>query len=210
MPEKTFSQPNDAGITGSFAASSLQAGAVHGGDLERVAGHEGEQVTVDVRVPQVSGRHQAMPSGPQGSRPSRGGSGGRALDGPVAGSAGTLGACFSSASSARRTAVSSCGSRPAAQSSGVISTSTSGSTPWFSTPQPYSSNENAYLGTVMWVPSTSSCPGMPSMPITPPQVRVPTTGPSARSLIAAVTMSPSDPANSSATVTTGPRRPSSG
>ena len=36
MPEKTFSQPNDAGITGSFAASSLQAGAVHGGDLERV------------------------------------------------------------------------------------------------------------------------------------------------------------------------------
>ena len=36
VPEKTFSQPNDAGFTGSFAASSLQAGTVHRGDLERV------------------------------------------------------------------------------------------------------------------------------------------------------------------------------
>jgi hypothetical protein len=90
----------------------------------------------------------------------------------------------------------------------VVSTSTSGSTPWFSTPQPYSSNQNAYLGTVTAVPSTR--PWRPSMPITPPQVRVPTTGPSPSNLIAAVTMSPSDPANSSATVTSGPRRASCG
>ncbi len=48
------------------------------------------------------------------------------------------------------------------------------------------------------------------MPITPPQVRVPTTGPRPSSRTAAVTMSPSDPANSSASVTTGPRRASRG
>jgi L-lactate dehydrogenase (cytochrome) len=59
----------------------------------------------------------------------RGGSGGRALDGPVDGSGGTDGGCLSSASSASRTATSSCGSRPTAQSSGVTSTSMSGSTP---------------------------------------------------------------------------------
>ena len=46
------------------------------------------------------------------------------------------------------TAGSSCGSRPAAQSCGAITTSTSGSTPWFSTSQPESSNQNAYRG---WV-----------------------------------------------------------
>ena len=46
-------------------------------------------------------------------------------------------------SSAMSTARSSCGSRPATQSCGVITTSTSGSTPWFSTPQPASSNQNA-------------------------------------------------------------------
>src|SRR5438128_1758217 len=34
------------------------------------------------------------------------------------------------------------------------------------------------------------------MPMTPPQVRVPTTGPMPRALIAALTMSPSDPENS--------------
>src|SRR5580693_6606815 len=114
------------------------------------------------------------------------------------------GAC-ARASRAIRTPLSSCGSRSAAQSSGVISTSTSGSTPWFSTPQPYALNANAYLGTVMCVPSTSSRPGNPSMPITPPQVRAPTTGPTPSDLIAAVTISPSDPANSSVSVTTGPR-----
>src|SRR5262249_52724125 len=48
------------------------------------------------------------------------------------------------------------------------------------------------------------------MPITPPQVRVPTTGPRPSSLTAPVTMSPSDPANSSATVTIGPRRAGGG
>ena len=48
------------------------------------------------------------------------------------------------------------------------------------------------------------------MPITPPQVLVPTTGPSPSSLTAAVTMSPSDPANSSASVTIAPRRASRG
>ena len=90
------------------------------------------------------------------------------------------GGCLSSASRASWTAVSSCGSRPAAASSGVISTSTSGSTPWFSTPQPYRSKWNANLGTVTVVPSTR--PWRPSMPITPPQVRVPTTGPEAEQL----------------------------
>ena len=47
------------------------------------------------------------------------------------------------------------------------------------------------------------------MPITPPQVRVPTTGPMPSALIAALTMSPSDPENSLATATTGPRGASS-
>src|ERR1700722_11455807 len=62
----------------------------------------------------------------------------------------------------------------------------------------------------MCVPSTSSWPGTPSMPVTPPQVLVPTTGPRPSRRMAAVTMSPSDPANSSATVTSGPRRGSGG
>src|ERR1035437_92893 len=48
------------------------------------------------------------------------------------------------------------------------------------------------------------------MPTTPPQVRVPTTGPRPSSLIAAVTMSPSDPANSSASATSGPPPPALG
>ncbi len=43
------------------------------------------------------------------------------------------------------------------------------------------------------------------MPITPPQVRTPTTGPMPSTLMAAFTMSPSEPENSSATVITGPR-----
>ena len=63
----------------------------------------------------------------------RGGSGGRALTGPVAGSGGTGGGCLSSASRASWTAVSSCGSWPAATALGSCSTGTSGSTPWFST-----------------------------------------------------------------------------
>ena len=62
----------------------------------------------------------------------------------------------------------------------------------------------------MCVPSTSRWPGIPSMPITPPQVRVPTTGPSPRVRMAPVTMSPSDPANSSASATSGPRGASNG
>ena len=61
---------------------------------------------------------------------------------------------------------------------------------------------------VMRVPSTSSW--KPSMPITPPQVRVPTTGPSPSVRMALVTMSPSEPANSSASATTGPRGASLG
>jgi predicted MFS family arabinose efflux permease len=62
-------------------------------------------------------------------RAGRGGSGGRALRGPVRGSGGLVAGCLPRASRARRTAVSSCGSRPCAQSAGVMSTSTSGSTP---------------------------------------------------------------------------------
>ena len=48
------------------------------------------------------------------------------------------------------------------------------------------------------------------MPITPPHVRVPTTGPSSSDWIAPVMMSPSDPAYMSVTVTIGPRRASLG
>src|ERR1700733_3120341 len=122
----------------------------------------------------------------------------------VQGSGGGVAAgCSTRASRAIRTPVSSCGARPATQSSGVMSTSTSGSTPWFSTPQPNSLNQNPNPGTVIAVPSTSS--RRPLMPTTPPQVLVPTTGPMPNVRIAAVTMSPSDPANSSATATTGPR-----
>ena len=58
-----------------------------------------------------------------------GGSGGRVLRGPVRGSGALFAGFFSRASIARRTAVSSCGSRPIAQSAGVMSSSTSGSTP---------------------------------------------------------------------------------
>ncbi len=43
----------------------------------------------------------------------------------------------------------------------------------------------------MSVPSTNRY--LLSMPMTPPQVRVPTTGPIPRALIAALTMSPSEP-----------------
>ena len=66
----------------------------------------------------------------------RGGSGGRRLEGLVRGSGGRTAGRWRRASSARLTAVSSWVSRPAAQSSGDMMTSTSGSTPWFSTPQP--------------------------------------------------------------------------
>src|SRR5919108_472356 len=45
-----------------------------------------------------------------------------------------------------------------------------------------------------------------SMPMVPPQVLVPTTGPMPSALIAALTMSPSEPENSLATATTGPHR----
>ncbi len=93
--------------------------------------------------------------------------------------------------------------RPSAQSSGVRSASTSGSTPWFSTDQPYASNHAAFIGTVMTVPSPRRW--RPVMPTTPPQVRWPTTGPSSSSLNAAVIMSPSEEVASSATATTGPR-----
>lgn len=89
-----------------------------------------------------------------------------------------------------------------------MTTSTSGSTPWFSTPHPYPSSQKAYLGWVTSVPSTSRY--RLSMPTTPPQVRTPTTGPMFSALIAAFTMSPSEPENSLATATTGPRGASPG
>ena len=59
----------------------------------------------------------------------RGGRGGRRLSGPVAGSGSGAGGFSASIARARSTPASSCGSRPTAQSSGVISTSVSGSTP---------------------------------------------------------------------------------
>ena len=69
--------------------------------------------------------------------------------------------------------------------------------------QPYASNQAAFIGTVITVPSPSLC--RPVMPTTPPQVRWPTTGPSLSSLNAAVIMSPSEEVASSASATTGPR-----
>ncbi len=48
------------------------------------------------------------------------------------------------------------------------------------------------------------------MPITPPQVRVPTTGPIPSAWMAALTMSPSEPESWSASATTGPRGASPG
>lgn len=86
---------------------------------------------------------------------------------------------------------------------GVRRASRSGSTPWFSTDQPYVSNQAAFIGTVITVPSPSRW--RPVMPTTPPQVRCPTTGPSFRSRKAAVIMSPSEEVASSARATTGPR-----
>lgn len=86
---------------------------------------------------------------------------------------------------------------------GVRRTARSGSTPWFSRDQPYSGNQAAFIGTVIWVPSPSRW--RPVMPTTPPQVRCPTTGPRPSSLNAAVIMSPSEEVASSARATTGPR-----
>jgi hypothetical protein len=59
----------------------------------------------------------------------RGGRGGRRLSGPVDGSGSGAGGFSASIARARSTPASSCGSRPIAQSSGVIRTSVSGSTP---------------------------------------------------------------------------------
>ncbi len=70
------------------------------------------------------------------------------------------------------------GSRPAAQSSGVIRTSTSGSTPWFSTPQPTALHPER-VARHRDAGCRRPARATPSMPMTPPQVRVPTTGPSA-------------------------------
>src|SRR6266576_3217692 len=66
----------------------------------------------------------------------------------------------------------------------------------------------AYFGIFIVVPSTSR--NHSSMPMTPPQVRAPTTGPSPRMRSAAAIMSPSEPANSSVSATTGPRGTSCG
>src|ERR1041385_7393353 len=52
----------------------------------------------------------------------------------------------------------------------------------------------AYFGIVIVVPSTSR--NHSSMPMTPPQVRAPTTGPSPRMRSAAGIMSPSEPGTS--------------
>ncbi len=93
---------------------------------------------------------------------------------------------------------------PSAQSRGVRRTARSGGTPWFSTDQPYASNQAAFIGTVITVPSPRRW--RPVMPTTPPQVRWPTTGPSFSSLNAAVIMSPSEAVASSARATIGPRR----
>lgn len=68
-------------------------------------------------------------SGPDQSWVGRGGSTGGVRDGRVVGSGGVAAGRVSNASRASRTAVSSCGSAPAAQSCGATGTSTSGSTP---------------------------------------------------------------------------------
>src|SRR5690606_17015885 len=120
----------------------------------------------------------------------------------------TAAGCCSRRARASAIARSSCGSRSLNRSAGSWITSTSGSTPWFSTPHPLPSSQYAYRGCVTPVPSTRS--NRPSMPTTPPHVRAPTTGPSPSAWARAFTMSPSDPENSFATKTTGPRRARSG
>ncbi|KIQ62187.1 hypothetical protein TR51_23915 [Kitasatospora griseola] len=98
---------------------------------------------------------------------------------------------------------------PRAQSRGVRTTSMSGATPWFSMEKPMPPvNQEAFFGTEIWVPSPSAC--RPVMPTTPPQVRVPTTGPRSRALMAAMMTSPSELVAWSASATTGPRGASRG
>ncbi len=69
-------------------------------------------------------------------------------------------------------------------------------------------NQKAYSGWVVTVPSTRRTDG--EIPTTPPQVRVPTTGPRPSWRKAWVKMSPSEPAHSSASATSGPAGASSG
>src|SRR5699024_9494240 len=126
-----------------------------------------------------------------------------------AGSGGaTAAGSSSSRASASVTPRSSCGSSPLIQALGGNVTSMSGSTPWFSIDHSAPSNQVAYLGWVTAVPSTRS--KRPSMPPTPPQVRMPITGPMGIACVAAPTMSPSEPASWLVTSTTAPRGANAG
>jgi hypothetical protein len=69
-------------------------------------------------------------------------------------------------------------------------------------------NQNEYSGCVVSVPSTKRWRGL--IPITPPHVRIPTSGPKPYSLKQWLKMSPSLPANWFVTATIGPATDSSG
>jgi hypothetical protein len=86
------------------------------------------------------------------------------------------GGFFFSSSSSTSTAFSSDGSRPAAISSGRSTTSRSGATPSFSTAHLPSVSMNRNVAARIEPPSARD--GLPEMPISPPQVRVPISGPS--------------------------------
>ena len=81
------------------------------------------------QVSKIIGGRAGMVANAWGWGYGRGGRGGRRLSGPVAGSGSGAGGFSASIARARSTPTSSWGSRPTAQSSGVISTSVSGSTP---------------------------------------------------------------------------------
>ncbi len=88
-----------------------------------------------------------------------------------AGAGGAVFSCVIASTMAR----SSCGSMPLASSVGFSSTLMSGSTPTPSANQLPRTSYIRNVGTVKPPPSTSS--GAPDSPISPPHVRVPTSGP---------------------------------
>src|SRR5204863_4864604 len=103
-----------------------------------------------------------------------------------------------------------CGSFPAITSLGHMSISQpgSGGTPSFSTTQPASGVQMAKLGAVTFPPSMRV--GYPETPTSPPQVRLPTIGPTWNLRNIQGNMSPPDPAPSSMIITFGPNTAAEG
>ena len=87
-------------------------------------------------------------------------------------------------------------------SAGVCSTSMSGATPSFSTPQPFSRVQNARFGAVIVPPSIST--GKPRMPTRPPHVALPISGPMLFLRNIHGSRSPPEPAVSSISMARGP------